>query len=212
VVRVFVGVDPRQPIAFHVLCSSIMRRASVPVSITPLVLFQLPIDRCGLTEFTFSRYLVPYLCNYEGQAIFMDSDMLVVGDVAELSTDEAVSCVHHQGHEYEAPSMMVFDNAKCRELTPEYIEQRTPQTFEWAESVGALDPNWNFLVGYEEPREGIKLLHYTQGIPEYKECRKCDFADVWFQEKDAMLHAVSWIEIMGQSRHVAPVLDKLRVG
>jgi lipopolysaccharide biosynthesis glycosyltransferase len=68
----------------QVLAHSIYKRASKPVSITPLVLSQLPIKRVGLTEFTYSRYLVPYLCGYEGLAIFMDADMLCLGDVHEL--------------------------------------------------------------------------------------------------------------------------------
>ena len=57
--RIFVGIDERQPVAYHVLVSSIQRRSSRPVAITPLLIHQLPIKRQGLTTFTFSRYLVP---------------------------------------------------------------------------------------------------------------------------------------------------------
>ena len=45
---------------------------------------QLPLKRMGLTPFTYSRFLVPQLCNYEGWALFLDLDMLVQGDIAEL--------------------------------------------------------------------------------------------------------------------------------
>mgnify|MGYP003348841068 CR=1 FL=1 len=78
--RIFIGIDARQPVAYHVLVSSIQRRASRPVAITPLILEQLPIQRQGLTTFTFSRYLVPYLCGYEGQGLFIDSDMILLDD------------------------------------------------------------------------------------------------------------------------------------
>src|SRR5437879_2363173 len=82
--RIFIGYDPRQPIAYNVLQHSIIRHASRPVAITPLILAQLPIKRRGLTEFTYSRFLVPWLCHYQGQAVFLDSDMIVKGDIAEL--------------------------------------------------------------------------------------------------------------------------------
>ena len=211
--RIFIGLDPRQPIAYHVLAHSILRRCSQPVSITPLMLHSLPIQRTGLTEFTFTRFLVPWLCGYEGKGIFMDSDMLVLGDVSELDPGlDAVRVVHFDDHlQFERPSVMVFNNEKCKRLTPEYIETGDPFSFEWADTVGGLDRNWNFLVGYEAVREGVKLVHYTQGIPAYKECRKCDFAAEWFNEQDAMNHHVSWLEIMGNSVHAEPVLERLSV-
>lgn len=212
-IRIFVGMDSRQPIAFHVLSSSILRHASVPVSITPLILDTLPITRKGLTDFTFARYLVPWLCDYEGTGIFMDSDMLCMGDVGELGVgDGTVALVAHaQNLAYENTSMMVFNNAQCKGLTPEYIESGDPQTLGWAKgkTVTSLPSDWNHLVGYESDTQTPKLIHYTQGIPEYKECRDCDYADLWFAEKAAMLHSVSWIEIMGKSVHANPVLSRL---
>ena len=213
-VRVFIGFDSRQPIAYHVLCSSILRHASVPVAITPLLIDTLPIERTGLTDFTFARYLVPWLCDYEGVGIFMDSDMLVTGDVAELAPGPGVSVVKHdEEHRYEDTSLMVFNSAGCRDLTPEYIETGNPQSLEWANPVGELEADWNFLVGYDPPTGARipKLLHYTQGIPEYKECRSCDYADHWFAEKDLMLSSVSWLEIMYRSVHAESVLKRLTI-
>lgn len=65
-IRVFIGYDPRQPLAYNVMQHSIARHSSVPVAITPLILDQLPITRRGLTEFTYSRFLVPALCDFKG--------------------------------------------------------------------------------------------------------------------------------------------------
>jgi len=229
-IRVFIGWDARQPIAGHVLCSSILRHSSVPISITPLILDTLPITRKGLTDFTFARYLVPWLCDYEGTGIFMDSDMLITTDIARLKVEDPyrVALVAHGDHAYENTSMMVFNNKRCRMLTADYIEDEDPQALEW---VGYLEeeepipgwggdpqwlpPEWNFLIGYDKAyitethRKIPWLIHYTQGIPEYKECRDCDYADLWFEEKAAMLHSVSWIEIMGRSVHADPVLSRL---
>lgn len=212
--RIFIGIDERQPIAYHVLVSSIQRRASKPVAITPLILSQLPIQRRGLTSFTYSRYLVPYLCNYEGQALFIDSDMLVLGDVAEIfdsASGASVDIVPFGGSfVFERPSVMLFDCAKCTDLTPELIETGTPQDFKWAQDVGSLSPDWNHLVGYAPYNPDAKLVHYTQGVPGYKECRDCDYAQEWFDEKEVMLSHCSWLEIMGDSVHAPHVLKRLK--
>lgn len=212
--RIFIGIDERQPIAYHVLVSSIQRRSSKPVTITPLILEQLPIKRRGLTSFTYSRYLVPYLCDYQGQALFIDSDMLLLGDVGELfgsATGSSVDIVPFGGNFiFERPSVMLFNCSECRDLTPELIETSTPQDFSWAKSVGHLSIDWNHLVGYSLPNPNAKLIHYTQGVPGYKECRDCEYAQEWFDEKDVMLDQCSWLEIMGNSVHAKPVLDRLR--
>ena len=89
-IQVFIGFDSKEVVAYHTLCQSILEKASEPVSFTPIVLSQLngvfTRDRNALqsTEFSFSRFLAPYLSNYEGWSIFMDCDMLMRADIAEL--------------------------------------------------------------------------------------------------------------------------------
>lgn len=90
--KVFVGFDPREQVAWHVCVSSIMRRATKPVMVCPIALHQLgsdykrpyPIDEGASTEFAFSRFLTPYLAGFEGVAVFLDADMLVRTDISEL--------------------------------------------------------------------------------------------------------------------------------
>lgn len=214
--RVFIGVDPRQPLAYTVLQSSIIRRSSVPVHITPLLLHQLPVKRVGLTEFTYARYAVPYLCDYEGYAIFMDADMICLTDINELfeiakSSDDAVHVVK-SSMRFEWPSLMVFNNAKCKSLTLEHIENDSPAKLEWAESVGELPKEFNHLVGYDEPSEYAKIVHYTQGIPCWHETKDCEFAEEWEAEKQAALNTCEWKDLMGNSVHAKPVLEKLFSG
>jgi lipopolysaccharide biosynthesis glycosyltransferase len=211
--RVFIGVDPRSPLSYTVLQSSIIRRSSVPVQITPLLLNQLPMSRVGLTEFTYSRYIVPHLCNYEGWAMFIDADMVCLTDineVFELAKDngDAVSLVKHDMR-FEWPSLMVFNNEKCKKLTPEYIETESPAKMEWAESVGELPHEYNHLVGYDEPNPEAKIVHYTQGVPCWHETEDCEFADEWKAEKEAALMTCTWKDLMGNSVHAKPVLEKL---
>ena len=145
--KIFVGLDTRQPVAAMVLMSSIIRHASKPIELVPLLYEQLPIVRRGLTGFTFSRYLVPWLMNYEGVGLFMDGDMVVTGDVHELAgwLNAPVSVVKGE-QKFEWPSLMLFGCSGCRMLTPEYIETETPQNFEWASEIGELPREWNFCA------------------------------------------------------------------
>jgi hypothetical protein len=178
---VFIGWDPHESIAASVLAHSIQRRSSKPVAITEIRLGQLkdvfsrtrhPLQS---TEFSFSRFLVPYLCNYEGFGIFMDCDMLCQGDIAELwamrDPDKAVQVVKHDYQPKEATkflnqpqtlyakknwsSVIIFNNAKCQALTPEYVNTATGlelHQFKWLGSddeIGDLPERWNYLVRTE---------------------------------------------------------------
>jgi len=105
-IKLFIGYDPRETVAYYVMSHSIITRASQPISIAPLSLKNLgPLmtrERNPLqsTDFSFSRFLTPYLCGYTGWSIFMDCDMLVLDDIAKLweLRDEcyAVRVVKHQ--------------------------------------------------------------------------------------------------------------------
>lgn len=210
-IPVFIGYEPRQPLAYTVCQSSIIRGASKPVAITPLTLKTLPITRRGLTEFTFSRFLVPHLCGYAGRAIFMDADVVVLGDVAELieaaDPEAAVSVVQNE-RRFEWPSVMVFNNELCRALTPELVEKGSPFDFGWAGKVGALPKEWNHLVGYDAPQEP-KLIHYTQGIPCWPETEGCELAKQWHKEHSYANSTVAYKDLMGGSVHDKHVKARL---
>lgn len=211
-VRVFIGIDPRQPLGYNVLQYSLHRHSSRRVIVEPLMLHKLPIKRRGLTEFTYSRYLVPWLCGYEGSAIFMDADIVVTGDIGELidqaDTKYAVQ-VNTQQPKFEWASVMLFNNANCKALTPEWINspESKPQGLEWGD-IGSFSPEWNYCVGYAEPTPA-KLYHYTQGLPCWYETRGQDEDVHWLTAFKEMQHTVSWKELMGTSVHARPVLDRL---
>ena len=211
--RIFIGVDPRDAVSYNVLHWSITRRTSRPVSITPLVLAQLPITRKGLTHFTYSRYLVPKLCGYQGKAIFMDSDMLCRADIRELFQHEfreSVAVVKN-AQRFEWPSLMLFNCEHCRGLTTEYVNdpESSPQSFDWG-TVGELDPAWNHCVGYDDPREDAKIVHFTSGTPGFKERAWCEYADEWEAERESMNSQASWLMIHGGSVHTQMVVDEIK--
>jgi hypothetical protein len=215
-IRVFIGFDPRETTAFHVLSHSIHHRASKPVSIAPLALSQLgglmTRERHPLqsTDFSFSRFLVPHLCNYQGFAIFMDCDMLMLDDIAKLWAfqDErfAAQVVKHDHvpseevkflgatqTRYEKKnwsSVMLFNCARCQALTPDYVNSASGldlHRFNWLgddDLIGELPHRWNHLVDYNPPRPAteLSLLHYTIGGPYFQEYKDCGYADLWRAE------------------------------
>ena len=213
--RIYIGIDPRQPVAYNVLQWSITRRASKPVSIIPLVLPTLPITRTGLTDFTYSRYLCPALSGYQGISLFMDADMLVLDDICKLqdfvSDDYAVS-VYKSKQKFEWPSLMLFNNSKCKTLTTEYINnpETKPQSFEWADAIGELPVEWNYCVGYEKDDIDAKIVHYTAGIPDFAETRNCKYSGEWREEYQSMTSNCSWLELMGDSVHANLVLQEIQ--
>lgn len=212
--NVFIGADPRQPLAYTVLQHSIRVNSSKPVSITALQLDQLPIKRRGLTEFTFSRFLVPWLCDFRGRALFLDADMVVTGDIAELfATNDYASAVlvNQEQDRFEWASAMLFNCDHCKALTPEFIDCEKNQLFDfkWAEHpVGAFDPAWNRAVGYCDTSDA-KLRHFTQGIPCWAETRGVDDGP-WVAAFKDMVRTCSWAELLGNSVHAKHVYERLK--
>lgn len=212
--RVFVGFDQRETIAFHVLAHSIMTRASGPVAIIPLVRSSLasihkrPRGEFDSTDFAITRFLVPALSGYEGISIFMDSDMLCLADIydvlqaADQTTGAVAVCQHQyvpkterkffdqQQTDYPRKnwsSFMVFDNARCRALTPEYVDSAPGldlHGFKWLKDneIGSLPLVWNWLVGEYPYSLAAKILHYTIGGPWITDFNRCDRADDWLAE------------------------------
>jgi hypothetical protein len=256
--RIFIGYDSREPLAYHVLAHSILTRASVPVSITPLRLDSLkrlytrergPTES---TEFSLTRFLVPHLSNYEGLSLFLDCDMVMQADVADLllypladpgkavyvcqhdyTPNEGACVCGHDGsrhatadHErlrfncwdcgcqqFESAvdgtqlasntkflgqqqttyprknwsSVMLFDNARCGALRPEYVNTATGlqlHRLQWVvdREIGSLPLAWNYLVGESNQATGEpKNIHFTNGGPWFPEYADCPFADRWLQ-------------------------------
>jgi hypothetical protein len=211
--RVFIGYDARQPLAFTVCAHSILRHATRRVQIEPLILDWMPMRRRGLTDFTYTRWLVPWLCQYQGDALFIDPDTIVRGDVTEIPglADPAMAASVVQGKlKFEWASLVYFQcsHGRCRALTPAYVadEQNQPASFAWAEGrLGTLPAEWNHLVLYDEPNPAAKNIHYTAGIPCWPETAKCEAADLWHEEAKAALATVPWEDLMGKSVHRAAV-------
>ncbi|MBF0381104.1 MAG: glycosyltransferase [Magnetococcales bacterium] len=222
-IKLFIGYDTRESVAYNVLASSVQRLASQPVSITPLRLTQLDglitRERHPLqsTDFAFSRFLIPYLCDFKGWAIFMDCDMLMLDDIAKLwqlrDDRYAVQVVKHDHQPREKTkflnqsqtpyekknwsSVMLINTQRCQALSKDYVNSASGlqlHQFKWLkndELIGDIDKRWNHLVGVSPvvPKSELSNIHFTIGGPYFDSYKDCDYADLWFKERDLMLHA-----------------------
>ena len=212
-INIFIGYDEGEKIAYSVLSESIRQHSSEPVSITPLDLsttryhFQRKKQSNQSTDFAFSRFMVPYLCRYQGWAIFMDCDMLLRTDINKLwmlkDDDYAVMCCKHdyvpnqnakfRGAKNEPfpkknwSSMMMLNNAKCRALTLPYVNEASGldlHQFKWLESekeIGSIPKTWNWLVSEYDYNAKADNVHFTLGGPYFKGYEKSDYANEWFR-------------------------------
>lgn len=196
-IRLFVGYDPRLPFNYHVFMHSLMKHASLPVSVTPLVLNHLKAiwhrekTPDQLTDFSYTRFLVPSLCQFQGWAIFMDgTDMMLRDDIAKLwamrDDNFDLMLVKHsdikENHSFlnktistypmfNWSSLMIFNNEKCKQLSNAYVHEASYHDlhqFKWLgnlDHIGALPMHWNHLVGYHPPINHASLVHWTQQAP-----------------------------------------------
>lgn len=226
--NIYIGWDSKEPSAFAVLAHSILKRATVPVSITPLTrkslearkIYTRPRGATESTEFSLTRFLVPYLSNYEGFSVFMDCDMLMRVDIGDLwlhllaDPGKAVYvCPHDYVPRTETKflgqqqtvyprknwsSFIVFDNSKCRALSPDYVNTASGldlHRFNWCDvGIGSLPLDWNWLVGEYEPNPHAKNLHYTLGTPCFEDAVQDATAALWWDEYRDMLGTARAVE------------------
>lgn len=212
-INIFIGYDPREAICYSVCSNSILRNATVPLTISPLNLKNLPMYQethsDGSTEFSYSRFLVPYLMDYQGWAIFLDGDMVVNSDIRELvelaDPTKSVMCVQHN---YQTKASIKFLNSTNRNykrknwssvvlyncahpsnriLTPSLIESSTGtflHQFAWLadDEIGGLPKEWNWLADEYGENDQAKLVHYTLGAPCFEDYKNTPMADRWFKE------------------------------
>ena len=208
--NIFVGFDQKEAVAYHTFVQSLIESSSIPLSITPLSENNLNIydekHTDGTNKFTYSRFLVPFLMNFNGWAIYFDGDMICVNDIKKLMDhiDEnvAVKVVKHnyktkQSKKYFGQknenyprknwSSVILWNCshpKNKILTPEFIERNDGaflHRFKWLKDneIGDLDKKWNRLAIEYEDINDPNLIHYTLGTPCFKEYKNTAFSNYW---------------------------------
>lgn len=152
------------------------------------------------TEFTYSRFLIPYLENYEGFSIFIDDDFIFERTLLPmfyyLHPDDAVACIQYPQYKHDETkfngevnidypkklwsSMMIFNNGHedCKKLTPETVNTWTGKQlhqFEWTDKISKIPEKYIFVEGYDDPdvKWDFSGIHYTRGGP-WVEGMDCD--------------------------------------
>ena len=211
--NLYIGYDSSQNDAYSVCKYSIEKKSNI--NINKLDLNELKSkniyfreDNTGSTEFTYTRFLVPYLNNYKGWALFCDSDFLWFCDPIEIfheyiNDKYSVLCVKHDylncngntkmdGKKQEWypkknwSSLMLFNCNHpdiINNLNLENINTKSPQwlhRMEWTseENIGEIDKKYNYLINYYFDNN-FKALHYTDGGPWHENYKNCEFATEW---------------------------------
>jgi hypothetical protein len=188
--RIFLGTDESQVVAHRVLEYSIRKSTSVPVEVVPMLnlAHRTPRDRANRprTAFSFYRFMIPELCGFRGRALYLDADMLVFGDIAELWDipfgKEKVLCTKPpptsawEGHNPtylgdRSLAVMLLDCDRLPWRVDDIIAGLDDGRHSYEELMSALcvldpeeigdriPPDWNDLERYDPAR--TKLLHFT---------------------------------------------------
>jgi len=219
--KIFIGYDSREDIAYEVCRQSILQTASVPVEIIPLRQDKLKAsgwywreeDKLGSTEFTFTRFLVPFLTDYKGWALFIDCDFIFRQDVADLfaqiNAKYAVMCAHHdytpkEGEKMDGKAQLPYprknwssmvlwncEHEKNKLLGLDLINNADTtgaylHRFSWLQDklVGKISHEWNWLVGwYKEPEDGVPKALH------YTE------GGPWFEGFENCEYALDWVRV-----------------
>lgn len=209
--RIFVGHDSRQPDNTRACVRSIERFGH---TVELLDRAELAIscgynrEEDGSTEFTYTRFLVPYICRYNGVALFCDSDFIWLVDPEELmgyfDIKKVVHCVQHDKmpvrskqkmegklNEYYPrkwwSSLMLFncEHQYAKRLTPDSVNSLNAAALHrlgWAsQAIGELPVEYNYLVGYYTDDITPKALHFTDGTPMYETYRNEPYAEKYFE-------------------------------
>jgi len=210
-IKLVIGFDQRESVAYHTFCQSIIEHASAPLTFMPLAINSLKeykeVHVDGSNDFIYSRFLTPYLNNFEGWAIFADGDMICQADIKELwnlrDESKALLVVKHNyetkvskkylGNKNENyprknwSSVILWNcsHPKHRILTPEFIAKQPGSylhRFSWLDDsdIGELPKEWNWLAIEYPENKNAKLIHYTLGTPCFKEYKDSEMASIWY--------------------------------
>ena len=224
--KIFIGWDSREDIAYQVCRASLLKHTSVDLDIVPIKqkhmreknLYWREHDPLSSTEFTFTRFLVPYLAGYKGWAVFMDCDFMWRGDVSTvLDYCDYSNAVMVVKHNYNPPERVKMDGAiqtqyprknwssfmliNCgheqvqKNLTPETVNTATGlylHRLQWAtnDCIGELPVAYNYLEGWhtKEDCPNPLAVHFTRGGPWFRDYMNVEYGDEWVKLSRGLVH------------------------
>ena len=210
VADIVVGFDQKESVAYHTFVQSVIEKSTIPTRFMPLSIGSLTnykeTHKDGSNDFIYSRFLVPYLMNFDGWAIYADGDMVCLEDIKklwDLRDDKfAVQVVKHdyktkiktkywgnKNEDYPRKnwSSLILWNCNHQShkiLTPEFIQKQTGSflhRFSWIKDreIGEVAKEWNWLAMEYEEKNDINLIHYTIGTPCFEEYQNKSLSSYW---------------------------------
>lgn len=217
ILPVYIGYDSREDIAYRV-CEYSIHKNSPAAEVKPLKQSQLrrdglytrDIDTLGSTEFTFTRFMVPALANYQGWALFCDCDIVWDGDISELfNLADPTKAVMVVKHDHKPTNTVKMDGKQqtqyprknwssvilwnCEHPSNQKLSLDDINTkdgaylhrFQWLQDheIGELPAKYNFLVGWNnQSQTGTPIAyHWTEGGPWFENYRTCEHANMWWK-------------------------------
>lgn len=211
--QIYIGYEERERKAYEVCESSIKRRSNIDIvklRSQDISEYNRDWGEPQSTDFTFTRFWVPYLSDYKGWSFFVDCDFVFLADPLEIlenvDPSKAVYVVKHPGYipnsqikmdgiaQHRAyrknwASFTLFNNEhpKNSTLTPHYLNNYRPgidfHQFRWLddEDIGSLPLEWNCMDDYYH-LENPKAIHYTDGGPWFDNYQETMYSDIWNEE------------------------------
>lgn len=189
--HIFVGTDASQTVAARVLEFTIRKHASGPVVVHPMNGADLPRPKGRKhqprTGFSFARFNIPRLCGYRGRGLYVDADMQVFSDVAELWQipfgEQRILCTNQPErprawksaasgfHPGRQMSVMLLDCARLDWRVEDVVAGLDEERYSYEDLLfkmcllppeqieDRIPPEWNCLEWFEAGKS--KLTHYT---------------------------------------------------
>ncbi|MFT3988310.1 glycosyltransferase [Aestuariivirga sp.] len=181
--KIYVGYDSREDIAWQVCRHSLLRHSTADLPVFPLKLQALrelglytrPVDAKASTEFSISRFLTPYLAAYDGWSIFVDCDFVFTTDVRKvLDTLDPAKAVYVVQHDY-TPALAVKMDGKAQHVYPR--------------------KNWSSFMVFNGGHEAVKAL-----TPEVVNSQTPQYLHrfSWLEDKDIGSLPLSWNFLSGE--------------
>jgi lipopolysaccharide biosynthesis glycosyltransferase len=197
-IELYVGFDPREALAYHVFCQSVIERTSMPVSFKPLALSVLrtyeETHTDGSNQFIYTRFLVPALQDFAGWAVFVDGDMVCTRDMAELwalrDSRYAVQVVRHPDYKTKHP-------VKYIGTTMETVNASYPRK-QWSSVVlwNCAHPSNRVLTpSYVQKATGSHLHRFE-----------------WLKDEEIGALPPEWNALIGEQEHDNPAVAHYTLG
>ena len=187
--KVFIGWDSRETDAYNVCVKSLKEHSSQELDITPIVRETLietgeyyrPQPEAGSVEFTYTRFLTPYLADYNGWALFIDCDFLPRNAV-KMDGQKQVS---YPRKNWSSCILWNCSHPSNKALTKDVASSESGaflHRFQFLsdEEIGEIPLEWNWLEGeYDKPETPPAVIHFTNGGPWFDNWQDVDYAELW---------------------------------